>query len=122
MVGSPADKARLPLGAVVVAVDGKPVAGPADLARRIAMLEPGREIELSYYYRGEHLRTRIVLADVAVPSRGARLDAKPGPLSDDAEVAEYQRRIAELIREVETLKQRIAELEKSTKEGTKAKE
>jgi hypothetical protein len=68
VVGSPADRVRVPLGAIIVAVDGRLVTTPGDLAHRIAVLDPGREIELSYYYGGQHVRRRVVLADAARPT------------------------------------------------------
>jgi serine protease Do len=113
--GSPAHLAGIPLTSIVVAIDGKTVSGPTDLARRIATYEPGDEIEVSFYYKREHIRRRLVLADsYAVsdaPSTAPPTDraaAEPhAPRSGDATA-----RIAALEAQVEALTRRVAELER----------
>lgn len=110
--GSPAHVAGIPLHAVVVAIDGQNVSGPADLARRIATFEPGQEVEVSYYYKREHHRKRLVLGDkhetdgeehfAAGSTPG---EAKESPAGTD--------RVATLEREVETLSRRVEELERT---------
>ena len=64
VVGSPADKAGIPLDAVIVAVDGGSVASPVDLARLIESAGPGRAVELTYFSRGERHTATVTLADV----------------------------------------------------------
>ena len=59
--GSPADQAGIPPEAIIVAVNGKMVADPADLARYINQAGPGSEVELRYYDRGRLVRKKVVL-------------------------------------------------------------
>jgi len=119
-VGSPADRAGLPLYAVIVGINGKPVTSPSDLARRIATFEPGAEIELSYYYRGEATRRRVVLAATEAPGV---VESRPGPAAVErpAVTTNEQRRIEELEREVAQLKQRLAKLEEALQKPAAAK-
>ena len=113
-VGSPADRAGIPLYAVIVGVNGKPVTSPVDLARRIATFVPGDEVELSYYYRGEATRRRVVLAAAdAAPAIEERptIESVERPIV----VSNESRRIEELQREVAQLKERITKLEEAIK-------
>lgn len=110
--GSPAHVAGIPLQAVVVAIDGQNVSGPADLARRIATFEPGQEVEVSYYYKREHYRRRLVLGDKHETDGDEHFaaDRAPGPEKESQAAAD---RIATLEREVETLSRRVEELERT---------
>ena len=115
-VGSPADRAGIPLFAVIVAVNGKPVVSPTDLARRIATFAAGEEVELSFYFRGEATRRRVVLASAAdapavagdpVIDRRQRVPA----------VSADSRWIDDLQREVADLKVRVAKLEEALRQS-----
>jgi predicted metalloprotease with PDZ domain len=108
-VGSPADRAGIPLFAVIVAVNGKAVVSPTDLARRIAALAAGEEVELSYYFRGEATRRRVVLGNAADVAEV--IDAPPSGEGAIKIGAAEARRIAELEREVADLKARVIRLE-----------
>jgi predicted metalloprotease with PDZ domain len=115
--GSPAHLARIPLQSVIVAIDGQNVSGPTDLARRIATYEPGQEIEVSYYFKREHHRQRLALADAAEVDAGPQLTANGGQVesSDSRPALESSDRVVALEREVDSLKRRIAELERTIK-------
>lgn len=87
--GSPADLAGLPVGGVVVSIDGQLVQSADDLVEAISAARPGQEVELRYYH-GDRLLTRAVrLAPAAargvIPSTRApqadapRADAPRGP-------------------------------------------
>jgi membrane-associated protease RseP (regulator of RpoE activity) len=92
--GSPADLAGLPIGGVVVSIDGQLVQSADDLVEAISAARPGQEVELRYYH-GDRLLTRAVrLAPAAargvIPSTRAphadapradapRADAPRGP-------------------------------------------
>jgi predicted metalloprotease with PDZ domain len=106
--GSPAHEAGLPLGGVIMAIDGKPISGPLDLARHISSKDPGDEIEVSYNYRGEQHRRRIVLADSESAPRVVG-DAGPSPPT----AAAPHESVESLRSEVESLKKRVADLEKA---------
>ena len=62
--GSPAERAGIPLGAVITAVDDRPVDSPQSLAGAIAAA--GDAVELTYQSAGVQNRRRIELA-VAAP-------------------------------------------------------
>ena len=51
--GSPAERAGLKKGDVIVAVGDTPVTGPADLTRRIASQPPGQQIQLTIVRSGK---------------------------------------------------------------------
>jgi predicted metalloprotease with PDZ domain len=116
-VGSPADRSGVPLLAVIVAVNGKPVVSPTDLAGRIATFPAGEEVELSLYYRGEAVRRRVILGSTADspaigegPRSAERLAPAPAVSADS-------RRIDELSREVADLAARIAKLEEALRKS-----
>jgi membrane-associated protease RseP (regulator of RpoE activity) len=62
--GSPAERAGIPLGAVITAVDDRPVDSPQSLARAIAA--SGGAVELTYFNAGLQNRRRVDLGAVAV--------------------------------------------------------
>ena len=68
VVGSPAERAGIPLDALIVAVEGQPVTSPSDLARLIVAAGPGREVEVSYIARGERHVAKVKLADLVASS------------------------------------------------------
>jgi hypothetical protein len=120
--GSPAHLAGIPLQAVVVAIDGQNVSGPTDLARRIATYEPGQEIEVSYYYKREHHRRRLVLADtnevggevdngVGGSERFAAGDTGGGGSAVGERIATLEREVDTLSRRVEALERTIQQLQ-----------
>jgi predicted metalloprotease with PDZ domain len=112
-VGSPADGARIPLFAVIVAVNGKAVVSPTDLARRIAAHSAGEEVELSYYFRGEPTRRRVVLGSATDVAAVAVTEPPAEPAPPIAASAADAKRIAELEREVADLKARLVRLEEA---------
>jgi membrane-associated protease RseP (regulator of RpoE activity) len=79
--GGPADAVGLPLGGVIVSVDGALVKDDQDLVEAVSTASPGQEIELRYYQE-ERLATKTVrlgsLAAVgAAPAPSTPL-ARPG--------------------------------------------
>lgn len=59
--GAPADQAGLPLGAVIVALDGRRIDSPADLVAAISAAPTDRAVELSYYEGDRLYRKRVHL-------------------------------------------------------------
>lgn len=113
---SPAELAGLPVGAVIVVVDGARVEKPADLARRVAGAGAGREIKLAYYSDGLLHQTKIRLAGAV--DAGPNL---PEPQAPAAELLEPplldppgddRERIAALERRVRELEERLADMER----------
>jgi membrane-associated protease RseP (regulator of RpoE activity) len=59
--GSPAEKANIPIDAVITALDGMPVNTPNDLTALLARAGAGREVEIAYFYNGNSTRTKLTL-------------------------------------------------------------
>jgi len=83
--GSPADRAGLPIGGVVVSIDTRRIDSADDLVAAIRGARAGQEIELTYY-EGERLgRKTVKLAPTAVgtvpaaPPREGALGYGTGP-------------------------------------------
>jgi predicted metalloprotease with PDZ domain len=124
--GSPAQSAGVPLDSIIVAIDGKTITGPSDLARRIATYEPGDEVEVSFYYKQELYRRRLVLADSLAPPEAAVFVAPPpgAQAAADRDAGKAPTRVvrpsgatvAELEQKVDMLSRRVAELEKTVQD------
>ena len=72
---SPATKAGIRSGDVILAVDGRPVRGPRALARIIASFDPESEIEVELFRRGDRETVSVTLGrldeqQMAAASRG----------------------------------------------------
>lgn len=67
--GSAADQAGLPVGAVVVAAEGRRIERPDDLIDVIRGAHPGDELMLSYYQGGTLYRKTVRLAEAAGEAR-----------------------------------------------------
>ncbi|HZZ29413.1 MAG TPA: PDZ domain-containing protein [Pirellulales bacterium] len=65
-LGSPAEKANIPLDAVIMAVNGAPVGTPNDLTALLARAGAGSEVELTYMYNGKPVSTKVTLASGSV--------------------------------------------------------
>lgn len=71
--GGPADEGRLRAKDTIVAVDGVPVTGNADLMARIQGLEPGSFVTLSVKRRGHDLELKTVLGTRPDKARRGRM-------------------------------------------------
>jgi hypothetical protein len=116
VVGSPADKAGIPLEAVIVAVDDRPVASPADLAQLITAAGAGNVVELTYNAGGQQRKSRVTLADdgagqIEAPPPGG---PRSGPFGEQfAPPPSAAERIEQLERRIRELELRVQELEKA---------
>ncbi|MBN9082278.1 MAG: serine peptidase [Rhizobiales bacterium 62-17] len=72
---TPAAKAGLKSGDVIVSVDGQNVDGPRDLSRRIAAYGPEHKVSVAYLRSGKEMTANVVLE--ALPDQ-QRADARPG--------------------------------------------
>ena len=76
--GSPAEKAGVRVGDLVLQVAGKQVEDPKDLARKIAAIDPGSDIELTVYRDGETTTLKVKLGTLAGKNKKAAVpDDKP---------------------------------------------
>jgi serine protease Do len=62
--GSPADKAGMQPGDVILALNGKPVENSADLARVIASTRPGTTIEAQVWRKGERKTVKVAVEEM----------------------------------------------------------
>jgi membrane-associated protease RseP (regulator of RpoE activity) len=118
--GSPAARAGIPNGAVIVAFDNKPVNNPQDLATAVRA-SGGRDAEVVFIHGGQASRKNVSFA-AAAPAGPAKLELRARPIepparprpSDEAGpvlVAPADTRTAELEARIRELEERIAKLE-----------
>jgi C-terminal processing protease CtpA/Prc len=137
--GSPAEKAGVQLGAVIVAVNGQAVDGPQALADTIRQSKVGDTVDLTCVIRGQEVHKRVLLTAAPVGPQ-TQVRAKPlagngpGPLdglapsppgfvpqqapglgpalipgADEARIEALEQRIAELEARVEKLEKQQAD-------------
>ena len=75
---SPGYKAGLRDGDVVTAVDGDPIKGPKELARKIGSMDPGKEVDLSVWRDGKSMSVKVTLGKLEEESRVASADRNQG--------------------------------------------
>ncbi len=86
--GSPASKAGLEVGDVILKIDGRAVDGSADLSRTIRGLRPGTKVNLSVWRGGKPRDLTITVAEfkddeatkTAASAKGKKSETKPGKL------------------------------------------
>jgi S1-C subfamily serine protease len=121
--GSPADRAGIRKGAVIVAFDGQPINTPDELAAAVREAGAG-EVELTYLAGGQTIRKRMTLAADPAPSDGPELEPPERPIEKaperraaegpalaaplDARAAAMEARIRELEQRIEKLEAALA--------------
>jgi serine protease Do len=84
--GSPAAKAGLEVGDVILKIDGRPVEGSADLSRTIRGLRPGTKVNLNVWRSGRARDLVVTISEFKdeeapkVAQAGKKESAKPGKL------------------------------------------
>jgi S1-C subfamily serine protease len=73
--GSPAEKAGLRIGDVVLALDGEPIQNPAELTTRLARHQPGDRVTLTLVREGKETQASVELGRFEAPPEGG---AGPG--------------------------------------------
>jgi Do/DeqQ family serine protease len=75
--GSPADKTGLKVGDVVVALDGEPVAGAADLRNKVGLKQAGQTVRVEVVRDGKRMTFITALASIAAERlEGGTLDKR----------------------------------------------
>lgn len=97
-VGGPAERAGIPVGAAIVAIDGKRVNTPDEVVDTVAASRPGEEIELSYYRGATLTRKTVRLAPAALDARAMPANpAGPSAILGGAGDRPIVRRVGEVI-------------------------
>jgi membrane-associated protease RseP (regulator of RpoE activity) len=122
--GSPAERAGIPLDAVIIAVNGSPVDSPLDLARVVGRAKSGSELEIAYIADGATKQVKVTLdeapsAFAARPSTPLPIAPTPGPdiapPTNPPPSSDNQIEIEALKRRVQDLEARVHELEQAAK-------
>ena len=82
--GSPADKAGLRPGDVVMSVNGKKVEDSRDLSRRVALVGPGHKVRLRVLRDGKRKRFYIKLEERDAEQQAANASKASGPKNSEA--------------------------------------
>src|SRR5690606_21941470 len=75
----PGIKAGIKSGDVIVAVNGKDVDGPRELARMIAAMAPGEAVDVALWRNGKSETVKVTLGELPTDQKQASLD-QPGPV------------------------------------------
>lgn len=119
VVGSPADRAGIPLQAMIVSVGGLVVRNPNELGEALSLLEPGKDVEIAYY-RGPTLhKVTVRMGELELPAADPRPPAgeRPAAEADAPGSGEPDDRVRALELRVEELERRIEELERRLQES-----
>jgi serine protease Do len=81
--GSPGEKAGIKKGDVVTAVDGDPIKGPRELARKIGAMKPGSTVDVSLWRDGKSQSVKLVIGTLPADTQEAAADT--GPSEDQAQ-------------------------------------
>ena len=118
--GSPADKAGIPLDAVIIAVNGTAVESPLDLARLVSRAGGRAEIEITYVVEGATRQVQVALDEPPggpVGRSNAPLPLAPAPQPDNitapAAPSDARAEVEALKRRVQELEQRVRDLEQA---------
>lgn len=130
VVGSPADRAGLSPGDVIVSLDGQPVTRPSDVVQIVRSKRPGDAIQIVLYSGGQLRQTMATLSAAAAsppaiapwqPQPGdqllRRFFAPPPALSPILPPDPQRQEIERLRREVEALQAKVRELESKLRES-----
>ena len=87
---SPGLEAGIQEGDVITAVDGEPVKGPKELARKIGSIDPGKTVDLSIWRGGKSISIKVELGKLEEQARVAAADPDMGGQNGAEEQAPEQ--------------------------------
>jgi serine protease Do len=76
---SPGKKAGIKAGDVIVAVDGKTIDGPRELAKLIGNTAPGKEVEVTLWRDGKSESVKLTLGELPATDKQASADDQSAP-------------------------------------------
>jgi len=79
--GSPADKAGLEKGDIILGIDGKPVTGSAELSMHVSLMAPGTRVEVKVFRNGADKTIPVTLAELPTETASSQ---QPESQSQDA--------------------------------------
>ncbi len=77
--GSPAEKAGVEAGDIIVRFDGKPIEKTADLPRAVGNTKPGNRVTLTVFRRGSHRDLTVTVAEVEPEKIAVALPERKAP-------------------------------------------
>lgn len=77
--GSPAEKAGVEAGDIILRFDGKTIEKPADLPRAVGNTKPGNRVTLTVFRRGTHRDLSVIVAEVESERTAAAATEKKTP-------------------------------------------
>ena len=113
--GSPAEKASLRNGDVILAVDAKPVKEPQDLQRLVHEAGAGKQVVLKVYRDGRPLELTVTLGSLGDGGRSFGRGRGPFPLPPPGTFfapRDLHDRLEKLERRIEALEKEVRELSK----------
>ncbi len=118
--GSPAEKARIPAGAVITSLDAQKVNVPEDLSDITKRAGVGRPLEVTYLSRGQQMRATVTLSDEPLATGRPTLAAGPSAVPTRAlqgAPSSAGSRVEMLEQRIRDLEERIARLEGMLERG-----
>jgi len=111
VLDSPADRAGIRAGTVIISINGRLVASPADLSALVAQSGEGSVVVVGDYFGGRITSRTLRLAGAPAPVISPR--AIPRAREFAKPIVNDSTRVLELERQVRTLEQRIERLEQA---------
>lgn len=105
--GGPADKAGIRPGDIVLALNGQPVEGSADLARFVARTKPGTTVTADVWRKGQRVPVKVTTTELEAADESTQQGSRGGGAGAGSktaaklglsvgELADEQRRVLEL--------------------------